>query len=79
MRRDDRPIPSCNGSALLRGAFIPFGVFVATSEDVREHPRVAGGAAELLQDVFGTSRNPEAHDDEQDQRDWPHAAGRYGD
>jgi enamine deaminase RidA (YjgF/YER057c/UK114 family) len=37
---------------------VRLGVFVATSGDVREHPRVADGASELLQDVFGTSRNP---------------------
>jgi enamine deaminase RidA (YjgF/YER057c/UK114 family) len=37
---------------------VRLGVFVATSGDVREHPTVADGASELLQDVFGKSRNP---------------------
>jgi len=37
---------------------VRLGVFVATSGDVREHPHVADGASELLQDVFGPSRNP---------------------
>jgi hypothetical protein len=31
---------------------------VATSGDVREQPRVADGASELLQDVFGKDKNP---------------------
>jgi enamine deaminase RidA (YjgF/YER057c/UK114 family) len=31
---------------------------VATSGDVREQPRVADGASELLQDVFGKAKNP---------------------
>jgi len=34
------------------------GVSVATSGDVREQPRVADGASELLQDVFGKDKNP---------------------
>lgn len=34
------------------------GVSVATSGDVREHPKVADGASELLQDVFGKDKNP---------------------
>jgi enamine deaminase RidA (YjgF/YER057c/UK114 family) len=33
-------------------------VSVATSGDVREQPRVADGASELLQDVFGKDKNP---------------------
>jgi enamine deaminase RidA (YjgF/YER057c/UK114 family) len=37
---------------------VRLGVFVATSGDVREQPAVADGASELLQDVFGESRNP---------------------
>jgi hypothetical protein len=37
---------------------VRLGVFVATSGDVREHPTVADGASELLQDVFGKARNP---------------------
>ena len=31
---------------------------VATSGDVRDHPKIADGASELLQDVFGADRNP---------------------
>ncbi|QNI31678.1 RidA family protein [Alloacidobacterium dinghuense] len=37
---------------------IRLGVAVATSGDVREHPKVADGASELLQEVFGKDRNP---------------------
>jgi enamine deaminase RidA (YjgF/YER057c/UK114 family) len=37
---------------------VRLGVFIATAGDVREHPKVADGASELLQDVFGESRNP---------------------
>ena len=37
---------------------VRLGVLVATSGDVREHPRVADGASELLQDVFGKDKNP---------------------
>jgi enamine deaminase RidA (YjgF/YER057c/UK114 family) len=37
---------------------VRLGVSIATSGDVREHPKVADGASELLQDVFGKSRNP---------------------
>lgn len=34
------------------------GVLVATSGDVRDQPKVADGASELLQDVFGKDKNP---------------------
>src|SRR6201987_4387621 len=37
---------------------VRLGVAVATSGDVREHPKVADGASELLQDVFGKDKNP---------------------
>ena len=37
---------------------VRLGVSVATSGDVREHPKVADGASELLQDVFGRDKNP---------------------
>jgi enamine deaminase RidA (YjgF/YER057c/UK114 family) len=37
---------------------VRLGVAVATSGDVREQPRVADGASELLQDVFGKGKNP---------------------
>src|ERR1700747_2430199 len=34
------------------------GVLLATSGDVREQPKIADGASELLQDVFGKDKNP---------------------
>jgi enamine deaminase RidA (YjgF/YER057c/UK114 family) len=37
---------------------VRLGVAVATCGDVREQPKVADGASELLQEVFGKSRNP---------------------
>ena len=37
---------------------VRIGVSVATAGDVRDHPRVADGASELLQDVFGKDKNP---------------------
>jgi enamine deaminase RidA (YjgF/YER057c/UK114 family) len=37
---------------------VRLGVSVATSGDVREHPKVADGASDLLQAVFGKARNP---------------------
>ena len=37
---------------------VRLGVAVATSGDVREQPKVADGASELLQDVFGRDKNP---------------------
>jgi enamine deaminase RidA (YjgF/YER057c/UK114 family) len=37
---------------------IRLGVLVATSGDVRDQPKVADGASELLQDVFGKGKNP---------------------
>jgi enamine deaminase RidA (YjgF/YER057c/UK114 family) len=37
---------------------VRLGVTVATSGDVRDQPKVADGASELLQDVFGKSKNP---------------------
>jgi enamine deaminase RidA (YjgF/YER057c/UK114 family) len=37
---------------------VRLGVLVATSGDVREQPKVADAASELLQDVFGTDKNP---------------------
>jgi len=38
--------------------FVRLGVSVATSGNFRDHPRVADGASELLQDVFGKDKNP---------------------
>jgi enamine deaminase RidA (YjgF/YER057c/UK114 family) len=37
---------------------VRLGVSVATVGDLREHPKVADGASELLQDVFGRDKNP---------------------
>jgi enamine deaminase RidA (YjgF/YER057c/UK114 family) len=37
---------------------IRLGVFVAASDAFSDHPKVADGASELLQDVFGRDRNP---------------------
>jgi len=37
---------------------VRLGVAVATLGDVREQARVADGASELFQDVFGRDRNP---------------------
>src|SRR3981189_3376202 len=37
---------------------VQLGVLVATSGDVREQPKIADGASELLQDVFGKDKNP---------------------
>ena len=37
---------------------VRLGVSVATAREVREHPKVADGASELLQDIFGKDKNP---------------------
>src|SRR2546427_11400112 len=37
---------------------VRLGVFVATSGDVREQPKIADGASEMLHDVFGEDKNP---------------------
>jgi enamine deaminase RidA (YjgF/YER057c/UK114 family) len=37
---------------------VRLGVLVATSGDVREQPKIADGASELLRDVFGKDKNP---------------------
>ena len=37
---------------------VRLGVSIATSGDVRDHPKVADGASELLQNVFGKEMNP---------------------
>ena len=37
---------------------VRLGVAVATSGDVRDQPKVADGASELLQNVFGKDKNP---------------------
>jgi enamine deaminase RidA (YjgF/YER057c/UK114 family) len=37
---------------------VRLGVLVATSGDVREQPKIADSASELLQDIFGKGKNP---------------------
>jgi len=37
---------------------VRLGVSVATSGDVRDQPKVADAASDLLQDVFGKDKNP---------------------
>jgi enamine deaminase RidA (YjgF/YER057c/UK114 family) len=37
---------------------VRLGVSVATAGDVRDHPKVADGASDLLQEVFGQDKNP---------------------
>jgi enamine deaminase RidA (YjgF/YER057c/UK114 family) len=37
---------------------VRLGVSVATEGDVRDQPKVADGASELLQEVFGEDKNP---------------------
>ena len=37
---------------------VRLGLFIATAGDFREHPQVADGASELLQNVFGKEKNP---------------------
>jgi enamine deaminase RidA (YjgF/YER057c/UK114 family) len=65
--RDAARLAAINGLAVAREhlgsldkvtRFVRIGVSIATSGDVREHPKVADGASELLQDVFGKEKNP---------------------
>jgi enamine deaminase RidA (YjgF/YER057c/UK114 family) len=37
---------------------VRLGVSIATSGDFRDQPKVADGASELLQDIFGKEKNP---------------------
>ncbi len=37
---------------------VRLGVSVATSGDVRDHPKIADAASELLQDIFGKDKSP---------------------
>jgi enamine deaminase RidA (YjgF/YER057c/UK114 family) len=37
---------------------VRLGVSIATSGDVRDQPKIADAASELLQDVFGKNKNP---------------------
>jgi enamine deaminase RidA (YjgF/YER057c/UK114 family) len=56
-----------NGLAVARGHLgsldrvtrvVRLGVYIATNGDVRDLPKVADGASQLLQDVFGKDKNP---------------------
>jgi enamine deaminase RidA (YjgF/YER057c/UK114 family) len=67
MGRKAAHLAALNGLAVAReylgsldkvSRVVRLGVSVATSGDVREQPKVADGASELLQDVFGKDRNP---------------------
>src|SRR3977135_112808 len=46
------------GSLNKVARIVRLGVLIATSGDVRDHPKVADAASELLQDVFGKEKNP---------------------
>ena len=37
---------------------VRLGVLIATSGDVRDQPKIADAASDLLQDVFGKDKNP---------------------
>ena len=65
--REAARIAALNGLAVARDylgsldkvtRIVRLGVSVATAGDIREQPKVADGASELLQDVFGKHRNP---------------------
>jgi enamine deaminase RidA (YjgF/YER057c/UK114 family) len=65
--RDAARLAALNALALVRSFLgsldrvkrvVRLGVSVAAVGDVRDHPKVADGASELLQDVFGRERNP---------------------
>jgi enamine deaminase RidA (YjgF/YER057c/UK114 family) len=46
------------GSLDMVTRIVRLGVSVATAGDVRDQPKVADAASELLQDVFGKDKNP---------------------
>ena len=65
--RDAARLAAINGLAVARQhlgsldqvtRIVRLGVSVATSGDVREQAKVADGASELLQDIFGKEKNP---------------------
>ena len=65
--RDAAYLAALNGLAVAReylGSLdkvkrvVRLGVSVVTAGDFREQPKVADGASELLQDVFGKEKNP---------------------
>ncbi len=51
-------LPTEGGSLDKVTRIVRLGVMVATSGDVRDQPKVADGASDLLQDVFGKDKNP---------------------
>jgi enamine deaminase RidA (YjgF/YER057c/UK114 family) len=60
-------LAATNGIALVREhlgsldrvkRIVRLGVSIATAEDFRDHPKVADGASELLQEIFGAGKNP---------------------
>jgi len=64
---DAARLAALNALAVVRGhlgsldrisRIVRLGVSIATSGDVRDHPKVADGASMLLQDVFGAQKNP---------------------
>jgi enamine deaminase RidA (YjgF/YER057c/UK114 family) len=65
--RDAARLAALNALAVARGhlasldkvtRIVRLGVYVATSGDVGELPKLADGASNLLQDVFGPDKNP---------------------
>ena len=67
MGRQAAHLAALNGIALVREhlgsldkvkRIIRLGVSLVTVGDFRDHPKVADGASELLQAVFGAERNP---------------------
>jgi enamine deaminase RidA (YjgF/YER057c/UK114 family) len=60
-------LAATNGIALAREhlgsldrvkRIVRLGVSIATAGDFRDHPKVADGASELLQEIFGVDKNP---------------------
>ena len=60
-------LAATNGVALAREhlgsldkviRIVRLGVSIATDGDFRNHPKVADGASELLQEIFGADKNP---------------------
>lgn len=65
--REAARLAALNGLALARHHLgtldrvrrvVRLGVMIASSPALREHPKVADGASELLQDVFGSEKSP---------------------
>jgi enamine deaminase RidA (YjgF/YER057c/UK114 family) len=67
MGRQAARLAALNGLAVAREylgsldkitRIVRLGVSLATTEDCRDHPKVADGASDLLQEVFGKDKNP---------------------